>query len=73
MTGPIIEVKIIRGARFTKEIDIDWGDGATTKITARNGVLHGKDGENYRILPGSEHRKVCDQIIAEQGYSFKKR
>ena len=73
MDDPIIQVRIIRGGRFHKEVDVLWPDGAVTELTRRKCLLHGTDGKDYPVGKSGEHRLVCEGLMREQGYSLKKR
>jgi len=69
----VIQVRVIKGRHFRKEMDISWPDGARTELTPVKGVLHGVDGKDYTVKRGDEHMKNCRKIMETQGYSFRRR
>lgn len=54
--------------KFIRRFVIDWKDGAKTEIVGRKIVLHGRDGVVYPIGNKCEHRKICRQVLKEEGF-----
>jgi len=53
---------------FKRRLVILWDDEARTEIIGKKIVLKGRDGKIYPIGNGSEHRRICREVLKNEGY-----
>jgi len=53
---------------FKRRLVILWDDDASTEIIGRKIILKGRDGKTYCVGNKSEHRKICREVLRNEGY-----